>query len=671
MVQIFEKKDWPNLDAGERNCYLLTNGRGGFQSLSIIGSNARQDHAFFMAAKTAPNVRFHYVTNLYEELVIDGRTYILTTQKMYEGEDLRGFQYLTSFTYETYPVWTYQIEDVVFEKKMLYANGRELTAVSYEILQGQEHEISLKVKPLFRFTAKNTAMTKAMSEEIKTDVSENSLQVGEDTLYFQSTGKLQTEEKQSFGPMYFTQDERDGREEQGYCFTQCQFLFDEMKNKENSILFSTEVISDKDSFSELLQERMRYEKALLCQAKVTSNLGKQLALSADAYVVDRESTNGKSVIAGYPFFEDWGRDTMIAMHGLTLTTGRYTDCKSMLKTFAKYEKEGLLPNLFPEGGKDPMYNSVDAPLLFINAVYEYIQETKDEDFLEEVWEKLESILTHYQTGTTYHIGMDADGLIRAGADMEQLTWMDVRVGDYLPTPRHGKPVEINAYWYNDLCIMAELGRKRSEKVTEMSEKEALLQQAAEYEKLALTVKESFLAQFWNAEEQCLKDVINGTAEENQIRCNQIWALTLPYTMLSLSQEKKVIDKVREELYTTAGLRTLSRKDVAFRGIYIGDMVNRDRAYHQGTVWAYPLGAYYRACISYLSKTKGQDKDLLCHVREGMEALEKWLKEGCLNHLAEIYDGEQPTVSRGCFAQAWSDAELLRAVQAWECYQENQ
>lgn len=665
MVQKFDETSWPNLDVGEKNCYLLTNARGGFQSLSVIGSCARQEHAIMMAAKTAPNVRFHYVTNLYEELVIDGKSYTLTSQKMYQGEDLQGYRYLKTFSYETYPVWTYQIEDVVLEKRMLYVHGKEMTAVSYEIIQSGAHEIVLKVKPLFRFTPKNETLTEDKIWKMHTRMTQNAMYSGEDTLHFKTTGSVQTEEKQSFGPCYFTQDERDGRENIGYCFTQGTILFEKMTAKENSLLFSTDSISAQDTFATLLQAQKQYESSLLEKTQLKSEIGRQLVLSADAYIVDRESTGGKSVIAGYPFFEDWGRDTMIAMHGLTLTTGRYAECKSMLRTFAKYEKEGLLPNLFPEGGKDPMYNSADAPLLFVNAVYEYYKETQDDAFLDEVWENMESIMEHYQRGTLYHIGMDDDGLICAGADMEQLTWMDVRVGDYLPTPRHGKPVEINAYWYSDLRVMAELCGKKGEKAVNSEEKEHLLQKAQAYLILSEKVKESFLALFWNEEEQCLKDVINGTSEEKQVRCNQIWALTMPYTMLTETQEKQVLDKVRKELYTTAGLRTLSPKDAAFHGIYIGNMVNRDRAYHQGTVWAYPLGAYYRACILYLSKKK--EKDLYMHVKEGIDALQKWMKEGCVNHFAEIYDGEQPVVSRGCFAQAWSDAELLRAIQAWELF----
>jgi predicted glycogen debranching enzyme len=407
-----------------------------------------------------------------------------------------------------------------------------------------------------------------------------------------------------------------------------------------TITFSTKQYKyDKNMFEAMAHKELNRKNQLVNKAALTSELGKQLVVSADSYIVDRASTKGKSIIAGYPFFEDWGRDTMISLAGATLVTGRFEECKSILRTFAKYVKGGLLPNLFPEGDENPMYNSVDAPLLFINAVYEYMVYSGDWDFKAEILPFLQEIVASYIDGTDFHIKMDSDGLIMAGEGLEQLTWMDVRVGDFLPTPRHGKPVEINAYWYNALMIM--------DKITDKHE----------YSKFAEKVKKSFNNKFWNDDSQCLKDVLSGKADENQIRCNQIWALTLPFTMLDSDREALVIKKVKEELYTTAGLRTLSMKDKDFHPIYIGEMQERDRAYHQGTVWAFPLGAYYRACM--------RNDSMHEEVVKGITSIKDWLYEGCAAQLAEIYDGERPTVSRGCFAQAWSVCELLRAVAEFE------
>lgn len=673
----FKQEAWTTIEEGEKDCYLLTNGLGGYQSLSLIGAAARGDQAWLMAAKRAPNVRFHMITNLYETLWVDGVPYVLLSQRMAgEVQDFEGFRFLTEFVYEGFPSWTYCVGDVTIRRMAVVAHGGNKTAVRYEITKPEGRHVSLSVKPLLRMTPKNTAFKEGDIENISVqDGTQPYIKKdGEDAclLYVSSNGSFQKREAELFGPMYFSQDERDGREAYGYAVINHEVFFE--AENECSVLeciYGTEPYAcQKGCFEELLQANLDYEKDLLKKAPLVSELGKQLVLSADAYVVDRESTNGKSILAGFPFFEDWGRDTMISLPGITMLTGRFDDCKSILRTFAKYVKNGLLPNLFPEGTECPMYNSVDAPLLFINAVYEYIMFSGDKEFLEESFPVLDSIIEAYKNGTDFHICMDSDGLILAGAGLEQLTWMDVRVGDFLPTPRHGKPVEVNAYWYSALRVMEQFAKELA--VSGM-EQEPFAVCGTEYENLASAyaelaghVKESFLAKFWNADEGCLKDVLSGTAEEGQVRCNQIWVLTQPFTMLAPVQEESILKKVREELYTTIGLRTLSPKDAAFHEFYIGPMEQRDRAYHQGTVWAFPLGAYYRACLRYIRRQQGeQKKEWTEHVRKGMEALQDWLSEGCIGQIAEIYDGGIPTVSRGCFAQAWSVGELLRAVWEWE------
>ncbi|MDE7477313.1 MAG: glycogen debranching protein, partial [Lachnospiraceae bacterium] len=474
-------------------------------------------------------------------------------------------------------------------------------------------------------------------------------------LYLTTNANLYAQQPHLFGEMYFSQDERDGRVAYGDAFINCTMKEQINANtkKDIFVIFCTKLSVDSNAkilFERIRQQNKARREKLLAQSALSSELGQQLVLSADAYVVKRESTNGKSIIAGYPFFEDWGRDTMISLAGTTMITGRLDECKSILRTFAKYVKNGLLPNLFPEGDENPMYNSADAPLLFVNAVYEYMEYAQDYAFKEEILPVLEQIIDGYRNGTDFHIKMDKDGLVMAGADLEQLTWMDVRVGDFLPTPRHGKPVEINAYWYSALMIMNKLTQKET------------------YLQLAEQVKASFLEKFWNEKEQCLKDVLSGGSDENQIRCNQIWTLTMPFTMLPTEKEALIIKKVKDELYTTVGLRTLAKDDPDFHSIYIGQMVERDRAYHQGTVWAFPLGAYYRACIRYAQKCQdtSEKERIKAELTQGFEALKnEWLREGCVSQIAEIYDGDTPTVSRGCFAQAWSVAELLRAVYDYE------
>ncbi|MDE7323799.1 MAG: amylo-alpha-1,6-glucosidase [Lachnospiraceae bacterium] len=643
----YDKKNWGSLEEGEKNCFLLTNGLGGYSSLSIIGAAARGDHALLMSAKRAPNVRMHLVTNIFEKLIIDDREYILTSQRMKSGNNYTGYQYLERFVYDDFddaaPAWTFKINGVKVVKKIVMAHDENIAALKYEIDNPVGKEVSLELMPLLRLTSKKENF----------DDSQKLQQFDEmNMLYVMTNAELFTREPELFGEMYFSQDERDGREEYGNVFINHRLNAHISVKSDIYVILGTERCTDAEAgkvFDRLVQERKERREQLMNQAGVSSELGKQLLLSADAYVVRRDSTNGKSIIAGYPFFEDWGRDTMIALAGATMVTGRFAECKSILQTFAKYVKNGLLPNLFPEGDENPMYNSADAPLLFVNSVYEYIEHANDNAFKDEILPVLEQIINEYKNGTDFHIKMDSDGLIMAGSGLEQLTWMDVRVGDFLPTPRHGKPVEINAYWYSALMVMYKLTQDRA------------------YQELASKVKDSFQKKFWNESEQCLKDVLSGGKDENQIRCNQIWALTMPFTMLPVEKEALIIKKVKDELYTTVGLRTLAKDDSDFHSIYIGPMEERDRAYHQGTVWAFPLGGYYRACIRYAAKCGDavQKERIKEELASGFDALEVWLKEGCASQIAEIYDGDTPTVSRGCYAQAWSVAELLRAVYDYE------
>ncbi len=651
----FNKTAWPTIIEGEKNCYLMANGLGGYNSMNLMGGLTRGDQAFFMAAKKAPNVRWNMITGLLETLTVDGRDYVLTSQRMQDAADLEGFRYLESFVFDNYPEWIYKVEAITVKKTMLMVHGENTVAVQYEICNPTGRQAELSVKPMLRVTAKNTAFEPSDADAFV--FADGKITKDADTIYFATNGTVNEIKAEVFGPLYFSQDERDGREETGLTLLNHEIMLAaEQEQSALTCIFSTNPVSyGENYFAEQLQNHKKYVSNLMDNSRATSKLGRQLSVSADAYVSERESTGGKTILAGFPFFEDWGRDTMIALPGITMVTGRFEECKSILRTFAKYVHKGLLPNLFPEGDCNPMYNSVDAPLLFINTAYEYIKFSGDEDFAEEIYPVLTPIVEAYKNGTEFHIKMDDDGLIQAGAELEQLTWMDVRVGDHLPTPRHGKPVEINAYWYSALKVMETFARKLNK--TTMADS---------YAALAEKVKESFLAKFWNEEENCLKDVLSGNGEENQVRCNQIWVLTQPFTLLPAEREKQVIEKVREELYTTVGLRTLSPKDPAFREIYIGPMQQRDRAYHQGTTWAFPLGAYYRACMRHIRELEFAEKEeWRQHVAEGIKALDGWLAEGCVAQIAEIYDGGTPTISRGCYAQAWSVGELLRAVYEYE------
>lgn len=412
------------------------------------------------------------------------------------------------------------------------------------------------------------------------------------------------------------------------------------------VLFSTESVET--TAKELISAYERRQKRLKRDSGFTTPIARQLACAADAFLVQRHSTGGRSIIAGYPLFGDWGRDTMIALSGCALATKQYAVAKSILRTFLAYEKDGLVPNLFPEDGKQPMYNTVDAALLLINAIWLYEQSTGDITLVREAFPVMKRIVRAYRSGTHYGIHMDTDGLICAGEGLAQVTWMDVCVDGVLPTPRHGKPVEINAYWYSALCIMSRYA--------------ALMEEDGEaYAALAQQVQASFRKNFWIAEKGYLKDVISGTRADEQLRCNQIWALTMPFTMLTTEQEHSVVEAVYHHLFTPYGLRTLSPEDEEYRGFYGGSQFERDMAYHQGTIWPFPMGAFY---LAYL-KVHEYSPEHVQQVQTWLKHLEVMLKEGCVGQIPEVYDGDHPGISKGCYAQAWSVGELLRAMEEVE------
>lgn len=640
--------DWLDFPRSQEKCWLLTNGLGGYASLTVAGEMARMDHQLFMAAVKAPNKRVQLIANLAETLDLQGKTYSFLSQEFVNRtKNEEGFQYLNSFEMEAFPEWTYQAGGVSIQKTLVMVQGENTIAVRYDV-QESKKKGTLSVTPLMKFSPKG----KNPDKNVQLKVGEDRIWGNGLLMHYKTNGVLEHMEEERLEDLYYEQDARDGREAVGAVIKNHRILFSLTGEAQTFyLIYSLDHCVDGCTQKDIQKWMdMEYERreTILKKSGVTISAAQSLAISASQYVVKRESTKGKSILAGYPYFEDWGRDTMIALPGCTLAIGAYEDCKSILRTFIAYCRRGLMPNLFPEGDKEPMYNTVDAALLFVETVYLYYKKTGDRAFIKEAYPVIEEILDWYQKGTDFHIRMDADGLIQAGEGLDQLTWMDVRIREELPTPRHGKPVEINAYWYNALKIMEELSPLMGK-------------DGAVFQALAARVKESFLSAFWMEEKGWLKDVINGTYEEEQLRCSQVFALSLSFTMLSKEQGRRILRAVRENLYTPVGLRSLSPDDPAFHPTYGGSQEARDRAYHQGTVWTFPLGAYYRAVITCSEKPETAK----AQVRKELEQLEGWLLEGCLFHLPEIYDGLRPVASRGCYGQAWSVGELLRAYKFLE------
>lgn len=643
MKWIYGKQDWKTLERGQENCYLMTNGLGGFSSLTMLGSVARNDHSLLMACMKAPNHRINMLHRMAERVEIGKEKYCISSQEFADGHREEGYRYLSCFTYEDTAVWNFLVKGVEIKKEIGMKLGTNAIGIRYQLRNRGKEKCRLVLTPFFQFAPKGMDL----DETWKLTGEGGCIMANGLSLYGRTNGSVSgiPERVEAY---YYSYDACDGRRSLGHAKGNHEISICAGSQEEVMLEVVYETEPSKDTAEEIISRQKAYRRALEEKAGFRSEAARTLSKSANQFIAKRESTGGDTILAGFPFFEDWGRDTMIALPGLCISTGQYESAKRILRTFAANERGGLMPNLFPEGENEPRYNTVDAALLFINCVYLLYQATGEEAFVREMYPVMERITAGYQNGTDFGIHMDEDGLIMAGEKLDQVTWMDIRVGEILPTPRHGKPVEINAYWYNALCIMEQLG--------------AVCGRPGEkYRSLAEKVQKSFEREFWMEDQRCLKDVVSGTKADFQIRCNQIWAVSMPFTMLDREKEKQIVDTVFEKLYTPYGLRTLEEADPEFHPLYGGSAFERDMAYHQGTVWPFPLGSYY---LAYL-KIWDYSEEAKNTVKEQLEVLESAMREGCIGQLPEIYDGGNPCSSKGCFAQAWSVGELLRVYERIE------
>ena len=606
-----------------------------------VFSAPRCDHGILVAAEKAPNVRINLVHRISEKLYCGDEAHYLSSQDFADGTPYEdGYRWLRKYAIDYTPVWNYDVDGVTVDRHLCIEHGKNTAAVVYHIENNSYEPCTLVLRPYFKFAPKEDAVRQRKRLLYAGGV----VVEGERRVKILTDGDLfETEPDTQW--LAYAEDAKDGRPEKGMTFGCCEITktVEAGESADLEVVFTTE--SRAESGWKLLEAANDRLEKMEAQSKFRDPVARQLELSADAYIARRDSTGGKTILAGYPLFSDWGRDTMIALPGCCLATGRFEDAKSILRTFLAYEKNGLVPNLFPEGDQAPMYNTVDAALILIDSVWQYVQRTGDWAFAWEAWEPMSRIISYYRKGTHHGIGMDTDGLIFAGQGLDQVTWMDVCVQGILPTPRHGKPVEINAYWYNALMIMDRIAEK-------------LGHDRKDYAELAEQVKASFREKFYIPEKGYLKDVISGTDADEQIRCNQIWALSMTYTMLTQEQERNVLATVREHLYTPYGLRTLSPEDPQYHPYYGGEQLKRDMAYHQGTTWVFPMGAYYRAYL----KVNGNTPEAVEAVKVGLANIKNMMRQGCAGQLPEIYDGENPSEGKGCYAQAWSVGEILRVYE---------
>lgn len=644
----FDKSTVNDLAASLSREWLETNGVGGFSSSTIIGLNTRRYHGLLTAATKPPVGRLVMLSKLEETLVIDGRRYELSANQYPGVIHPQGFNYQSGFRLDPFPVFIYEVEGVKVEKSVFMVQGENTSVIQYDLerlaTENPPNDIRLEIRPLiaFRDYHSTTHENSALNPHIETEDGLTNFQPYYDlpALYL-AHGTVEIEPNgfwyRNF--QYAVEQER-GLDFAEDLFSPCVFVFDLNAIKTVSIIASTEPrdVSKAGSYRNAEIERRRGGN------KAPNNLVGSFTAAADQFIVARE--RGNTVIAGYHWFADWGRDTMIALPGLTLAIGRSDVAKGILAEFATHVDQGMLPNRFPDAGETPEYNTVDATLWFFEAVRSYLHYTDDYQFVRaNLYAVLKDIIDWHLRGTRYQIHADEDGLLFSGEPGVQLTWMDAKVGDWVVTPRHGKPVEIQALWYNALRLMEDLAGK-------FEDANAKKEYAARADK----ARDSFNNSFWNQETGCLYDVVNGEARDASIRPNQVIAISLTDTMLSKDRAESVLRVIERELLTPRGLRTLSPKDPNYIGRYEGGPRNRDGAYHQGTVWPWLMGPYITAYVKMFGKKAGQKFAALW-----LKNFQDHLKEACLGQVSEIFDGDAPHTPRGCVAQAWSVAELLRAA----------
>ena len=649
------------LEVAEQREWLVTNGIGGFASGTVSGNLTRRYHGLLVAALHPPVGRMQLVAKLDETVRYDAVDYALGTNRWASGAtEPQGCVHIESFRLDgTTPVWRFAVGDALLEKHVGMRHGENTTYVQYTMLRGnQSMELELRTFINYRDFHSNIH---AGDWRMKIDAVKNGLQVtafeGAIPFYLLSAGATVEPHHDWLRDYFLPLEKYRGLDERGDYLLAAVFRATLQLNQSMTIVFSTNASAPLDDDAARTQNAKR-ESDLLAQwssadapaASAAPAWIRQLILAADQFVVKRDMPDapvdsaGKSIIAGYHWFGDWGRDTMIALPGLTLATGRPDIAKQILLSFARYVDGGMLPNNFPDAGGHPEYNTVDAALWFFEAVRQYFAATQDAETLAKLFPVMAQMIDAHVAGTRYQIHVDqADGLLYAGECGLQLTWMDAKVGDWVVTPRIGKPVEINALWFNALETMASLAP-------------AAKQSAEPFAKLAERAKESF-AKFWNASAGYCYDVIDapGIGNDATLRPNQIFAVSLPQSPLPAEQQKAVVDICARRLLTSYGLRSLAQSEPGYHGHYGGDGRERDGAYHQGTVWGWLLGPFVLAHLRVYADRAAASGFL--------EPLGKQIHSYGLGTLGEIFDGEPPFTPSGCIAQAWTVAEVLRAWRA--------
>lgn len=630
-------------ESGARE-WLETNGQGAYAMGTVAGSNTRRYHGLLNAPLYPPLDRFQIVNRLEEAFLLDGKRHEMSCQS-YPGTIYpQGFANLVNFRLDPYPVWTYAAGGARLEKSFFLRYGESTAVVLYELLDGPP--VTIEARPLM--TGRGHHDLTREDDRFARSVSLHDHGVAVRIL--PNLTAYVTARDGAFFPdgFWYRNQEYAWEQRRGFPFREDAFAPGAFKLTLRPGHAAALVISTSDhdpagapawARQEQLLRRQLLEKSL-----VRGPVADRLVLAADQFLVTRGE--GMSVMAGYPWFDDWGRDAMVSLPGLCLATGRASEAADILRVYARHVKDGLLPNRFGPGPHDVDHHTVDASLWFVWAAQKYFAATQDEPLLRELLPVMRGILNAYQHGTLHGIRMDSDGLINIDDPSQSLTWMDVRLENRPATPRFGKPVEIQALWYNALQFLAELDLKWGSP-------------PHGYADLAAVARRSFNEKFWNESAGALYDRVNGKEKDASLRPNALLAVSLPYEILEQKYFRKLVETAARALYTEKGLRTLSPDHPAYKGRYEGPPSQRDAAYHQGTAWPWLLGPFLTA----YSKAFGATSSTKNRVQEYLTAAAVPLSQGCLGTLAEIFDGNPPQTPQGCPAQAWSVAEILRVM--WE------
>jgi predicted glycogen debranching enzyme len=644
------------LPAAERREWLVTNGIGGFAMGTIAGLLTRRYHGLLVAALKPPLGRTLLLAKLDETATYDGRSYPLFTNRWIDGvEEPDGYRYLERFHLEdTTPVWTYAFGDGLLEKRLWMEPGANTTYVQYRLVRASAGPVALSISAMANYRDYHTT-TIAGDCPMEVAAVPGGVRIAAHRAsapyFILSDGAEATAQHEWYEDYFLAIEEYRGQNDVVDDHLHAGLFNALLQPGEYvTIVATTEVKADLDG-NTAYARRQAYEKALLRPATTLAKAGaeaaavRQLLLAADQFIVRRGTVadpDGRTVIAGYPWFSDWGRDTMISLPGLTLATGRPDVAARILRTFARFVDQGMLPNRFPDEGETPQYNTADATLWYFEAIRAYHAATGDDGLLQDLWPVLVDIIEWHRHGTRYQIRQDpVDGLIYAGETGVQLTWMDAKVDDWVVTPRTGKPVEINALWYNALRIMAHFARHLG----------PMAPGGGNYDDLADVTERGF-QRFWRLPDGPCYDVLDGPdGPDPSLRPNQLLAVALPHTPLTAVQQKAVVDICARHLLTSHGLRTLSPDEPGYLGHYRGNQKQRDAAYHQGTAWSWLMGPFAAAHW----RVYGDAELARCYLRP----LLGQLAGHGIGSISEIFDGDAPFTPRGCPAQAWGVAELLR------------